>query len=651
VPRPPIVRVERHLRGPRLFVAGLRIHEVTVGAAIASVLLLGYGVHALRLSAPLLLAATAAAWLVAKDWRDAVPALRDTGSWSIGIHRRFSSLRKTRRSDGLPVFAAAAALIVAAANIASAITPDVPARAHLLTRLEPVVVPPLAHALALPVGGALAVVGLYLFKRRRRALHTALALLVLVGCLDLLKGLDVEEAALSWTCAGLLWWGRDAFCVKHDPVRRLAGVWRVAALWTAAVNLAALAVWASTGWSAGIENVARETGALLVWSTGPLPIAGDFGWLPLGIGTLGVIALLASAGVLFRPLAVPRRSSGDEGRTTAFHLVRAHGRDTLAFFKLRRDNRLFFSADRGAFVAYRISGRTLLISGDPVGRSESLPGLVSAVCEFAEQRGLALGAVGVSDELLELYRDAGLRALYIGDEALVDTRTFSLEGRAVRKVRQSVSRLTSAGFTAELSSLDDLDAAALEDLERVSSAWRAGAPERGFAMAMDGLSCAHGADTALVVARDARGAVRGFLHFVPTYGREAVSLSLMRRDRDAPNGLTEFLVVRAIEELRGRGIEEISLNFAAFGQWMRAPRTRIERHLGRVASLADRCFQIESLQRFNAKFSPRWEPRYLLYERALDLPRVALATMRVEGHLPALPRRTTPLHPHLAPAK
>ena len=50
--------------------------------------------------------------------------------------------------------------------------------------------------------------------------------------------------------------------------------------------------------------------------------------------------------------------------------------------------------------------------------------------------------------------------------------------------------------------------------------------------------------------------VRGFLHFVPSYGRKAVSLSFMRRDPETPNGLTEFLVARSIEAFRARGTEE-----------------------------------------------------------------------------------------------
>ncbi len=133
---------------------------------------------------------------------------------------------------------------------------------------------------------------------------------------------------------------------------------------------------------------------------------------------------------------------------------------------------------------------------------------------------------------------------------------------------------------------------------------------------------------------DGDGAARGFLHFVPVYGRAAVSLSFMRRDHDTPNGLTEFMVARAMELLRERGIREASLNFAAFARLMHSPSGPVERLLGRLAALFNPYFQIESLYRFNAKFFPRWEPRYLVYEGALGLPRAGLAAMWAEGQLP-----------------
>jgi lysyl-tRNA synthetase class 2 len=81
-------------------------------------------------------------------------------------------------------------------------------------------------------------------------------------------------------------------------------------------------------------------------------------------------------------------------------------------------------------------------------------------------------------------------------------------------------------------------------------------------------------------------------------------------------------------------VEELSLNFATFAKWMHSPEKRWERALGRVMKLFNPYFQIESLYRFNAKFFPRWEPRYLVYEGLL---RTSLAAMRAEGQLPTLP--------------
>src|SRR5207244_8778120 len=217
----------------------------------------------------------------------------------------------------------------------------------------------------------------------------------------------------------------------------------------------------------------------------------------------------------------------------------------------------FFSADRSAFVGYRIENGVLLVSGDPVGPDAALPALLRELSDYAERRALQIAALGVSERLRPLFEQLGLRSLYIGDEAIVDTGTFSLEGRAIRKVRQSVSRLEKAGFAVELREVSTVDKGTFAELERVSAEWRQGEPERGFAMALDELRCDEQGDTLVVIARDSGGDVRAFLQFVPSYGRPAMSLSSMRRERTTPNGMTEFLLVRAIELLRERGVREI----------------------------------------------------------------------------------------------
>jgi lysyl-tRNA synthetase, class II len=631
-----IAQVERHELGPRVYLVGRRIHEYQLGVAVEAAGLIGMLVGFLSVSPWGLVLLAVGAWLFVKDWRDLFESSRDTARWRIGVHQTTTALRRMRRGHHLPTFVALCAGALGLVNLVSALTPDVAWRGHLLLRLEPVEAIPIFHAVVVPLSAALLLAAFYLLRRRRRAWQAAFSLLVALAVLNILKGLDIEEALASVAGAGLLWWGRGAFYVRHAALTLRGAVVRVTACTLAAAALAlALVVVAAP--HAGPTVIAREAFALLSWGHGPLRFRDETGVLPPAIGMIGLSWLGALAWTVFRPLAGPRALPDLRARREAARLVVAHGRDTLAFFKLRNDNQLFFGADDRAFLAYRISNGVALVSGDPVGPDDALPALVRSFRSFADERGLRVAVLGAGEEGLAVYSELGLRSLYLGDEAVVETASFSLEGRQIRKVRQSVTRLERAGYSASLHRVDEIGPQELADLEAVAARWRAGARDRGFSMAMDGLRGDGLGDTLLVVARDSETRARAYLHFVPVYGRAAVSLSAMPRDRDTPNGLTEFLVARAIELLRARGVEEASLNFAAFARLLHAPRNRADRVLSRAIRLANPYFQIESLYRFNAKFFPRWVPRYLVYESPLSLPRAGIAALLVEGQV-ALPR-------------
>lgn len=629
-----LLRLERHRLGPRVHVLGRRVHEWHFGLAVIALAIGGRlgGLWREELATGAI--AALGAYLVVKDWHDLVPSHRDTASWTLGIHRRLHALRERRRGEWVPPVVAGLVGLAGVANLVSALRPTFGWHGHILLDTRGIGSVPLFHALALPASVVLLSTALYLAKRRRRAFQVALVLLVALGVFDLLKGIDLEEALLSWAVAAVLWWCREAFVVRHAPLSLRAAVWRIPLLGAAVAGLASLVAAVRSPARASAHDIARESLALMSWTQGPVVFHDEARFVPMGIGLLTLGSALVAAWAIFRPLAAPRALPDAEVRRAAVRLVREYGTDTLACFKLRRDKRYLFSPDGRALIGYRVESGVLLVSGDPVGADDAIPEAVRATAAFAESRGLRLAVLGASELLLPVWRDAGLRSLYMGDEAIVETAAFSLEGRAIRKVRQSLSRLEKAGYTASVAELRSLPADGIHELELISEEWLHGQPERGFAMAMDALDPAGQPDSVVVVARDGDGVARGFLHLVPTYGRPAMSLSLMRRDRSTPNGLTEYLVIQAIALLKERGVEEISLNFAAFARWLHSPHNRVEKTLGRIVSAADRWFQIESLYRFNAKFFPRWEPRYFLYEGALGLPRAGLAALWVEGQLP-----------------
>ena len=616
-----------------MYVLGRRWHDWHLGlillVALAVGAVAGY-IHAGILTLPV---ALAGAWLIVKDWRDLTPRRRDTSAWRLGLHRIPHPLRAFHRADPLPVIAAIASATIALADLVSAVTPNIRWRGELLSHVETIQALRVFHAIAVPVAATLLISAYYLYRRRRRTLQIAVALLIALSLFNLLKGLDFEDAIGDFVVAAVLWWGRDSFYVEHEPLSRRAGLLRAPFVVLGGLALSFLIV-AIAAPHASLGTQIRQTGDFLLWQPGPLSFSDELARLDLAVGVLGIATLVTTAYLIFRPLAAPRDLPDPKARLLARELVREHGSDTLAYFKLRPDKHYLFSDDHSAFVGYRVESGVLIVSGEPVGDAHALPDLLSKVAAFAERRGLRIAAIGVRAETRPLFEQLGLRSLYLGDEAIVDATSFSLEGRAIRKVRQSVNRMEKAGYACTVSSIADLTDEIVAEIAGAATRWLGDSDERGFSMALGGRLSEHG-DTLVVLARDADERLRGLLHFVPTVvERRAVSLSMMRRDPTAPNGITEYMIVKATQEFRERGIEEISLNFAAFARLVRSPSGVTERLLSRLLHLADSFFQIERLYRFNDKFNPRWEARYLMYEGPLNLPRTALATLWVEGQLP-----------------
>ena len=396
--------------------------------------------------------------------------------------------------------------------------------------------------------------------------------------LDLVKGLDFEEAALSWAGAAVLWWGRESFVVRHGKLAWRALLALFAAFLASAV-FAAGAVWLGSGRSAEPAQVTRNVVDLFAWNHGSVVFRDELAWLPLAVGAFGLAVIIVGgrtrssarshrrADCRRVPRAPPRTSSS--ARTEATRSLLQAARRHAATSSAPTSGRSSATGSRAASSSWRATRS---------GPADALPQLVREACALCG--GARPRARSARRERVARCRSgatAGLRALYFGDEAIVETRSFSLEGRAIRKVRQSVSRVEKAGYAAECAELARLDAATWPS----SSASRArGAQARPSAASRWRWTHSRrrtGTRASSSSRATGRALSRGFLHFVPTFGRPAVSLSFMRRERDTPNGLTEFLVVTGDRVLRERGIEELSLNFAAFGRLLHAPSGRLER--------------------------------------------------------------------------
>jgi lysyl-tRNA synthetase, class II len=476
-----------------------------------------------------------------------------------------------------------------------------------------------------------------LARRQHRAWAASTVLSAAAAALFLLRDIDLPTAFVAGLLAVVLWHWRSEFYAAASARRPIRAV---------ATAAAALAIVFGYGVAALIW---QATTAHLSWSwTGATSQAG---WGMIGqdvvvpssefsrglVATLTVGSVLILAALAWALLRPPRGgvTSSDREWREAKRLVATAGSDSLAYFALRRDKRYFFDEGHTAFLAYRAVAGIALVSGDPVGDPTGVPGLLGQFTAYCRRQAWHVAAIGVGAEMRARWEEVGLKTIYVGDEAIVRPSSFSLEGRAVRKLRQSVSRLERLGYRVEMRRAGELDSATLAAVVEVSEIWRGGQPERGFSMALDDVRSPDLDDTLFVLGHGPDDRLAGFLHFVPVPATGDLSLSGMRRLPDTPNGLNEYLVSSLLSWARERGVERVSLNFAVFGSLLRdegsGPATRVTRGALRYT---DRFFQVERLLNFNRKFEPDWVPRYLAVESRADVPAVGLVVLHLENLLP-----------------
>jgi len=355
-----------------------------------------------------------------------------------------------------------------------------------------------------------------------------------------------------------------------------------------------------------------------------------------GINLAGLVLLLAVLYALFRsPRGQELQSRDDEDRLRG--LLDRHGcRDSLGYFALRRDKSVVFSPSGKAAVSYRVVGGVALASGDPIGDVEAWPGAIDAWLVTARDHAWIPAVMGASEEGGTVYARHGLDALELGDEAIVETEEFNLDGRAMRGVRQAYNRVRRSGYTTRIRRHRDIPADEMAALVDAADRWRDGQTERGFSMALGRLGDPADGGCVMIECHDADGALRALLSFVP-WGGEGLSLDLMRRDREGENGLVEFMVLDLIERSREVGVERLSLNFAMFRSVFeggaRLGAGPVLRMWRSALMFFSRWWQLESLYRANAKYRPIWEPRFLLFAKSAHLPRIGLASARAEGFI------------------
>lgn len=416
------------------------------------------------------------------------------------------------------------------------------------------------------------------------------------------RGLQVivagELAVLAYGFVGLLLFDRD---FRHAP--------NVGEAVEEAVRLLFLLPMAT------VEPVTRHGR----WFVGSVRFA------VVGVMMVGLTRLVA--GVL------APRPAGD--RRDVERILAGWSTTGLGYFHLLDDKRWLFDADREAFVGYTIVGTTAVALGEPIGEPAACRRALADFLELCDANGWTVAFHQVTGAARPLLEDAGLSLMKIGEEAIIDVRTWRPDGTAYKSMRSALRRVERAGLVVEALPTP-IDAATMTELRAVSDAWLCAGGHRERTFTVGRFDPTYLRSTPVVVVRHpgadgADGAIVAFANITPTYRSADGNFDLMRRRPDAPNGVMDALFVHLIHRFRDEGRAGMNLGLAPFANITDdAPADRVLRTLYRRG---EQSFHYQGLRQFKAKWQPRWEDRFLAYRAERELPKVALAVTRA-GELP-----------------
>lgn len=528
-------------------------------------------------------------------------------------------------------FIALLVALMGVVNVLSALSPALHARLRVLDRFMVLEVRTGSRLAVTLAGFALLLLSRSLWRHKYAAWVLTLGVLILSALGHLLKGLDYEEAGLAAVLALLLWLLRHRFHARSDPpsVRQGIQVLLSAFLFTL--------VYGTLGFylldrhfhtQFDLPTALVQTVRMFVQFTppGPGPVTHFGRYFLDSIYVVAVTTFGYSLWMLLRPVVLRAPATPAE-RARAADIVATQGRTPLARLALLNDKAYFFTPG-GSVVAFSLQGRVALALGDPIGPPADLADAIRAFQAFCAHNDWLAAFYQTLPETLEAYTAAGFNALKIGQEALVDLATFSLEGRANKEFRNVKNRFSRLGHTAVFHP-PPLDHALLEALRAVSDEWLSTRGMAELRFSLGWFDDDYLRQSPVMVIRTAEGRISAFASLIPGLPPQGVSVDLMRHRRRTESGTMDFLFVSLLEWAKGMGYAVFDLGLSALaGVGEHSDDPVIERALRSLYRNLARFYNYQGLHAFKAKFRPRWEPRYLIYPQPLDLPAVALAVVR-----------------------
>jgi phosphatidylglycerol lysyltransferase len=518
-------------------------------------------------------------------------------------------------------------------NIISVLSPAIPEKLQILRDYLFFDVANISNSFVLLTGLFLLVTATFMLRGLRTAWWFAIKLSTFSVVAHLTRGVSLVESGIALFVVFMLIVTRKEYYVKNNPRIRTIGIQ------TALLSVAAVLIYGTVGFyfldkkhfqidfnflqsfNYTLQNFFLFGNASLIPGDS---FARDFLYTIKISGFFSITFLVYS---LIRPY-VFKSALSDEEKVKAEKLVLGYGRSSLDYFKTYSDKQIFSPAETNAFISFKVSRNFAVVLEDPVARdNEEMTKCIALFGKYCYENGLKDIYYRVPKESLDVYRLFSKKNLFLGQEAVVDLSAFTLEGGERKSIRNALNKITEQGYKTQVHT-PPLKDGLLQQLRAVSDEWL-NFSQREEIIFSQGMFVEKEIKQQVVITVSTREEkIISFLNIIPDYTKNEGTYDLLRKTKDAPNGIMDYILVEMFKHMKSQGIQYVNLGFAPMSG-IDDPHTFPERSMKFAYEKIRSFSHYRGMRDYKEKFHPVWYDKYLIYDNDYDLLQIPAALTRV----------------------
>lgn len=518
-------------------------------------------------------------------------------------------------------------------NIVSVLTPAISERLVWAHHFLPVEAIYASNYLVMVAGLFLLVTAAFMLKGLRAAWWFALFLSIISVIGHLTKAIDFEEAFVALVIISILIATRKEYYVKNNPRLRLIG------LQTSFLSVTAIILYGIIGFyfiDKKHFNIDFSFYQSVIYTLQNFFLVGSSDLMPVDSFSRNFLASIKISGFLslgflvytfVRPFIMKSNVSSDE-LFKASQLIKLYGCSSLDYFKTYSDKMFFFSANNKAFIAYRVSGNFAVALENPVAENiQEMKNCTGEFDRFCYESGLKSIYYRVPEQSIPHFISLGKKKLLLGQAGIVDLPKFTLEGQARKSLRNSINKIKEKGLKATVH-FPPVKDGVLQKLKSVSDEWLIDTDREEIIFSQGMFVWDELKLQPIIAIENAEEKIVAFLNIIPDFANGEGTYDLIRKTKDAPGGVMDYLLVELFNYLKSQNYSTVNLGLAPMSG-LDEPQNFPEKSMKFAYEKIKSFSHYKGLRDYKEKFSPQWQNEYLIYTHDYDLLQIPVVLAKV----------------------